>query len=149
MVERPLADKRPFGPVVDLNRVKRRMNNMVSGGKSVVGTAGTPFPNRPKNDMYLTYVLDGDHIFETAEFNNVLRRKIKGRPEYSNWGVNFKKSGSSSKGTFEQQASIIRVPGGELPFNDEDIHAIEGIINRTLRDNNLNTEVAQVIIDQG
>lgn len=145
MVDRPFADKRPFGPIVDINKVKRRLQNMASGGKTVVGVSGTPFPNRPKHNMVLVYVIDGDHIPIIRDLNSDIRRKVTSRDEYSDFRVDIKRSGTSAKATFEQQAIIIRVPGGDLPINDEDIHRIEQIINRAIP---VDAKVAQIIIEQ-
>lgn len=141
MVERPLENSRPFGPVVNIDNLKQRMNNL-SGGKSVVGISGTPMPQRPKNEMVISYLLEGTHIFRSRDAKNNIKQKVKAR--YDNYRVDFKKSGETSKGMFKNQAVVIRIPGSELPFNDDDVHRIEDVINRNLND----VEVVQIIIDQ-
>lgn len=141
MVDRPLEDKRPIGPVVDIDNLKQRMNNL-SGGKSVVGVSGTPMPQRPKNRILVSYLLDGRHLGMYKKAVDNIEQKVQAR--YSDYRVEFKKSGKTSKGMFKNQAFIIRIPGSELPFNDEDLHRIADIIERNIDD----VQVVQMIIDQ-
>lgn len=118
------------------------MQGLGGGEKTVIGTPGTPFPNRDKNTQIITFVLDQRHVVFTDQKQEEIQRKVDGR--YDGIRIKFKKSGTSSKGMFENQAIIAEVRGGALPINDDDIHRIQAIIERS---EDL-LEVAQIIIDQ-
>lgn len=144
MVERPLSDRRPIGPIFDLSDVKSRMSRMSGVQKSVIGVTGTPFPNRPKTPLAVTYVLEGRHIFNIRDEKENIRRELMTREEYSGFSVDYKESDSSSKAPFDNQAFIVRIPGENLAVNDNDIHIIQDIIEESIE----GVEVAQIIIDQ-
>jgi hypothetical protein len=110
--------------------------------KEVVGASGTPFPNREKNNILITYVLDGVHIYHTSDFRKNVEMKMRSR--YDGISARFKKSGSSSKASFKNQALILKIKGDQLPVRGELIERGKGVIERAQE----NVEVVDIIIDQ-
>lgn len=111
-------------------------------GKEVVGSSGTPFPNREKNDILITYVLDGVFIYNTGDFKKNIEMKASAR--HDGVSTRFKKNGKSSKADFKNQALILVVKGGQLPIRKELINKVKRIIERAQE----GIEVVDVIIDQ-
>lgn len=132
-MRRPFERWRPVGPFFALG-----------DEKDVVGVSGTPWPNRAKNDMVLTFALGGDHIVIPKDVTNNIRMKLESRG-YQGIEVDFKMSGSSSKANFDEQAVIIRVKGNALPIRKEQLEDIEGVIERNPE---YDIRVKGVIIDQ-
>lgn len=110
--------------------------------KEVVGVSGTPFPNREKNSILITYVLNGVFIHMTEDFRKNIEMKAKAR--YDGVSARFKKSGKSSKADFKNQALILRIKGNQLPIRKELIDRIERVIERAQE----GIEVVDIIIDQ-
>lgn len=135
-MQRPLSDKRPVGPFV------------FNEDKEVLGISGTPFPDRPKNPIILIYKLEGDHIFFSRDFKNAIKEDISQTTDFTNPRVDFKKSGPSSKATFEEQAVIVRVKAGDIPFEHSQVHRIESVIERVAQTSDADTNVSEIIIEQ-
>lgn len=106
--------------------------------KEVVGIAGTPYPNRPKSDLVLTYILGG----YTRPFINVrdaaddIQRKVDSR--VSGTDVTVLKSGRGSQKMyggerlFDGQGVVVRIFGSRLPITETNLSKIDGVIQRKL-----------------
>jgi len=125
-MKRPFKDIRPIGPF------SQRFTETTGEGKQVIGSSGTPFPNVPKDDLYVIYVLDeqGSRPFKTRDFANNVQRKINARGEFDGYKVDFLKSGISSKKNFKEQAVLVKVQGENLAITETQLQRIEGIIER-------------------
>lgn len=141
MVDRPLADRRPVGPILNLD-------NIGQSGKSVIGVPGTPFPDRGKNPIVITFLLEGMHqAFIRQDVRGTLGDKIEDKMDLSGvlGGVDAKESGSSSAVPFQNQAVIVTVPGEGLPIQESEINRV---INTIERHYDNETTVQTFIIDQ-
>lgn len=100
--------------------------------KTVVGVAGTPFPNNEKESLLVTYVVDpaGSRITFTNDFEEDVGRKINGRGEFGDYTVKVHKTGRSSAKPFRQQAVTVTVPAEDLPTSNGDLSRIARIIER-------------------
>lgn len=100
--------------------------------KTVVGVAGTPFPNNEKEPLLVTYSIDpsGSRITFTNDYENDVARKINGRGEFEGYRVKVHKTGRSSAKPFRQQAVTVTIPTEELPTSNSDLSRIAGIIER-------------------
>lgn len=117
-------------------------SNVKNSEKNVVGISGTPFPNRKKNDILITYTLHGGHVLYISDLASNIQMKVEAR--YEGMDVRYKKKGISSKGDFKEQAIIVRVRGEALPIQRRHINKIEGIIERAADE----LRVDKVVIDQ-
>jgi len=131
-MRRPLKDKRPVGPFVSSDKFTK-LGFQEGSGKEVIGISGTPFPQNPKEDLLVIYVLgDGTRVFESRQFADDVQRKINGRNEFEGFGVRFLKSGTSAKKQFKEQAVMVRVPADHIAITESDLEVIQGIIERNL-----------------
>lgn len=132
-MKRPLASKRPVGPVFSQDKFTR-IGFRGEGEKEVIGVSGTPFPDQDKEDLLVIYVLDGSRVVFTDQFADNVQRKINGRPEYDGYRVRFLKSGTSSKKQFKEQAVLVRIPSDDIATTRTDLGTFEGIIVRQYED---------------
>lgn len=140
MVNRPLANRRPIGPLINLE-------NRNEDGKSVIGVSGTPFPNREKNPIVATYVLGGDNVATlpreaSSGMGDKIRDKIPGVR------VDTKRGGSSSKAPFDNQAVVVTIPGDSLPLQDNELHKVSDTIDRQIEEMSVDAHVISLLIDQ-
>jgi hypothetical protein len=136
-MNRPLSSVRPVGPVVSQQT------------KSVLGVTGTPMPNRKKNNIVVTFKLDGDHITLIDEFTTNVSRKVAARDDFKNPVFKYKRSGSSSKADFKNQAIIMELTGDELPIRESSLERVKGVIERAAYDlYEDQVTVQEVFIDQ-
>ena len=126
MIMRPLKSIRPIGPFSD------KFTDKPGEGKQVIGSSGTPMPNKPKCDTWVIYVISGQgsRPFKSREFKNNVQRKINARDDLQNIRVEFLKSGISSTKNFKEQAVLVRIPGSEMPMTESQLSRIQGIIER-------------------
>jgi hypothetical protein len=145
MVDRPFSERRPMGPFVDLDALRR------GDMKQVFGVSGTPMPDRRKNDTYITYILGGGHVGVIRDIEQNIKEKIEARNEPVS-RVNFIRSGGASAYSgldITNQGVVVRLRGSDLPISDEYIHTVEGIINRVEAIEQSGSSVSDIIIDQG
>lgn len=128
MVKRPLAGKRPVGPLMDIN-MDRPM-----GDKVQLGVAGTSFPNIRKSPLNVLFVMD-KHVAtlpkdaRTGVLKDKIHDKVDGTPQ-----VDVKRGGSSSKAPFNEQAVIVRFGKGSLPVQESSINRVSNAIERHYSD---------------
>lgn len=139
-MNRPLADKRPIGPI----------NEAVDYGKDVLGITGTPMPNRDKNPVILVYRMDGDRPFQSRDFKNAVQQEVDQLVDEDFGGarVTYKKSGPSSKADFNDPAVVIEIPGESLPINDSSVHRVEQSIIRIAGNADMETTISEIFIEQ-
>lgn len=137
---RPLKNVRPIGPFIST-----KWDDVPGSGKKVIGVAGTPFPNRPKNPLVITYVLQKGRMTMLQEAQKNIQMKVDSRYD----GINIKvhRSGVDSATPFKNQAVSATIKPKNLPLEDDVIHRIEGIIERYSKYDN-DIEVGSIIIDQ-
>lgn len=136
-MKRPLAGKRPIGPLADR-------------AKEVIGIPGTPMPNRSKNPMVIIYKLDGDNPVFVDDFTKAIQQEVEQTVvnEFNNTRTQYKKTGVSSKADFTEPAVILRVPPEDIPFNDTSLHRVEQIISRVAGTQDIDLSVSGIIIEQ-
>lgn len=100
--------------------------------KTVVGVAGTPFPDNDKEPLLVTYVIDpsGSRITFTNDYEKDVARKINGRGGFEGYKVKVHKTGRTSAKPFRKQAVTVTVPKDQLPTANSDLSRIAGIIQR-------------------
>jgi len=139
-MQRPFKDKRVLGPFIEYNQGvtedpdKYTELDFDDGGKEVIGVPGTPMPNKDKEPLIVLYVLSGtsDHVYYTDDFTDQIDRDINQRDIFeSDVRVKFLKSGKSSSKNFKEQAVFVKIPGDELAITESQLQRIEGIINRS------------------
>lgn len=113
--------------------------------KTVVGVTGTPLPNKVKEPLLLTFQFDerGQRVVFADQYEETVRRRVTGRPEYEEASVTFHKSGTSSAVPFTQQGVTVTIPGEALPLTETDIDRFKGIIRRSED----GVEIAEVYYD--
>lgn len=144
MVERPFADTRVFGPLIDLGIDES------SDGKIQLGVAGTTMPGRSKGSLNLLYVLDTHVGTLPKDVNGTLEDKIADKLElnlgFTGSRINDKRSGSKgSFAPFTEQAIIVSVNGDDMPLQATQINNAAASIERHY--SNFDVGVKQVIID--
>ena len=143
MVERPFADKRVFGPLIDLGI------DETSDGKIQLGVPGTVSPGRSKGNLNLLFVLDTHVATLPKDVDGTLEDKIAEtlglNIGFTGSTVSEKRSGPKSTAPFEEQAIIVKVNGDDMPLQDTQIHNAAGSIERHYSD--FDVGVKQVIID--
>lgn len=127
MPERPLADKRPVGPFMDID-LSRDM-----GDKVQLGVPGTSMPGRRKSNLNVLYVLDKHVATLPNDVDGTLKDKILDKIE-GDVRVSVKRSGVSSKAPFKEQAIIVRIRGYTLPVQESEINAVANSIDRHYSD---------------
>jgi hypothetical protein len=113
--------------------------------KTVVGVPGTPFPNREKESLLVTFKLDSQagRVVFSDDYEETVERRVTGRPEYQDASVTYHSSGSSSAVPFAEQGVTIEIPGRTLAVTQSDIDRLEGIVTRS----GDGLEVAEVFYD--
>lgn len=138
-MERPLADKRPVGPLMDIN-MDRSM-----GDKVQLGVAGTSFPNIRKSPLNVLFVMD-KHVatlpgdVKSGVLKDKIEDKVDGVPK-----VKVKRSGESSMAPFEEQAVIVELGSDSLPVQQAQINMISNSIERHYSD--FGAGVKSIIMD--
>ena len=152
-MDRPLADKRPVGPILNLYAIG-------DARKDVIGVSGTPMPDREKNPLVITFILEGNHqaflpsdveskstnLDDAPEGN--LGNRIKDKIDLpGGFGSNIKAKGSGSSAAVpvDNQAIIITIPGENLPVQEAEINRVINTIN-TFYDSE--TTVKTYVVDQ-
>lgn len=138
MVERPFADRRPIGPVMDLN-LDREV-----GDKIQLGVPGTSMPGVSKSPMNVLFVLE-DHVATLPRdvdgpLNGKIVDKFDGTPR-----IKAKRSGPASEAAFDEQAIIVTLRSDSLPVQDAQIHNAVDSIERHYSD--FGVRVRTVIMD--
>lgn len=124
MVRRPLADKRPVGPLMDID-LDRGM-----GSKVQLGVPGTSLPNIRKSPLNVLFVLDR-HVatlpkdVKSGGVKDKIQDKVDGSPL-----VRVKRSGSSSKAPFDEQAVVVTFGKKSLPVQESNINRMANSIER-------------------
>jgi len=152
-MDRPLADKRPVGPILNLDAIG-------DAEKSVIGVSGTPFPDRGKNPLVITFILEGKHQALLSSDVESKSTSLNDYPEgklgiriadkidlsggFGN-SIKAKDSGSSAAVPVENQAIIITIPGENLPVQEGEINRVVNTIN-SFYDNE--TTVKTYVVDQ-
>lgn len=122
MPERPMADKRPVGPLMDID-----MDRPV-GDKVQLGVPGTSFPNIRKSPLNVLFVLDRNVATLPRDVRTgVLREKIHDKADGSPQ-IDIKRGGSSSRAPFKEQALIVRFGKDDLPVQESSINRIANSI---------------------
>lgn len=139
MVERPFADRRPVGPLMDINLDRER------GNKVQVGVSGSSLPNVRKSPLNILYVLD-KHVatlpkdLRDGTLPEKIKSKFNGEPR-----VSAKRSGASSIAPFDDQAIIVALKGKSLPVQQTSINRASNSIE--MHYNDFGAGVKNIIID--
>lgn len=139
MVDRPLEDKRPVGPLMDID-MERDM-----GDKVQLGVSGTSMPNLRKSNLNVLYVLDTNVAtlpkdIERGTLQVKMRDKFDGSPL-----VRAKRSGRTSQAPFDEQAVIVRLRDDSLPVQQAQINRASNAIVEHYSD--LGVGVKNIIMD--
>ena len=134
-MKRPLSDKRPVGPFVGTDNLTEDPKKFTefdfdTSGKEVIGVAGTPLPNKDKEELLVIYVLD-DFIFQSGKMRDEVDRNINSRDIFENDArVEFLKSGKSASKPFDEQAILVYVPAEDLAVTESQLQRVEDTITR-------------------
>lgn len=140
MVDRPLEDRRPVGPLMDID-LDRGM-----GDKIQLGVAGTAMPNAPKSPLNVLFVLNKTVATLPTDIKGTLGEKIRSKfDEESSPTIEVKRSGSSSKAPFPEQAVIVRFRGDDLPVQQTQLNRVANTIQREY--SGIDAKVDAVILD--
>lgn len=141
MSKRPFADKRPIGPLMDIDLSRER------GEKIQLGTSGTSMPDRPKGTLNVLFVMDrhvatlpGD--VRSGTLRDKIWDKVDGKPYLS-----VKRSGRSSAAPFDEQAVIVRLDEDNLPVQQGQINRIANTIENHYSNLDFDVGVKNIIFD--
>lgn len=122
MPSRPFADKRPIGPLMDIDLSRER------GEKIQLGTSGTSHPDRPKGVLNVLFVIDKHIATLPGDVRGNLKNKIWDKVDGSPY-IRVKRSGRSSAAPFDEQAIIVRLDDDSLPVQEGQINRIANTID--------------------
>lgn len=141
MVERPFADRRPVGPLMDIN-FDRDM-----GEKVQLGVSGISMPDIRKSPMNVLYVLDTNVATLPRDIRSgTLSDKIKDKFNGSPW-IKVKRSGTSGKAPFDEQAVIAQLRSDSLPVQESQVNAAANTIERHYANQDFPVDVKNILFD--
>jgi hypothetical protein len=139
MVDRPLADSRPIGPLMDIDLDRER------GEKFQLGVSGTSMPNIRKSPLNAVFVIDGYAAgmpgdIKSGTLKDKIQDKFDGSPRLKGG-----RSGPTASKPFDNQVITVNLEKESLPIQDAQLHMVADTIERHYSDKDL--EVRTVFLD--